>query len=130
MINIDPQQEIFTKLLMKLRTKSYSVFDGYLPPDNTPYPFIYLADSRQDDEANKTAVFGVVTQNIHVYGLSPEQRGTVSKILLDVKTLARNIEQTTNFTWLLQEVHQQVIPDNTTTEPLLHGILELKFKFS
>ena len=59
---MDPQQELFAELLTKLREWGYDVYDGALPPENTPYPFVYLADSQQIDEANKTAVFGSVYQ--------------------------------------------------------------------
>ena len=59
---MDPQQELFTVLLLKLKEKyqdtGIGVYDTFLPPDKTPYPFVYLADSTQDDQANKTTVFG------------------------------------------------------------------------
>lgn len=46
---MDPQQELFTALLLKLKEKyedtGIGVYDTFLPPDGTPYPFIYLADS-------------------------------------------------------------------------------------
>lgn len=59
---MDPQQELFTKLLTEIKVLGYDVYDGFLPPDGTPYPFVYLADSQQTDDANKTAVFGNVYQ--------------------------------------------------------------------
>ena len=61
---MDPQQELFTKLLTEIKALGYDVYDGFLPPDGTPYPFVYLADNLQIDEANKTAVFGSVHQTI------------------------------------------------------------------
>ena len=56
----DPQQEIFTAIKLDLERKGYKVFDGMLPPDKTPYPFIYLGDMQQIDDENKSAVFGNV----------------------------------------------------------------------
>ena len=44
---MDPQQELFTALLIAAREQGYDVYDGALPPEDTPYPFVYLADSRQ-----------------------------------------------------------------------------------
>ena len=64
---MDPQQELFTKLLTEIKALGYYVYDGFLPPDGTPYPFVYLADSQQTDDANKTAVFGNVYQTIQVW---------------------------------------------------------------
>ena len=127
---MDPQQELFTELLLKLKEKGYDVYDTFLPPDDTPYPFIYLADSQQTDDANKTAVFGNVYQTIHVWHNNPRQRGTVSKMLLDIKKVCYKLEHTGNFAWMVQNINQRIFPDNTTKTPLLHGLLEVEFKFS
>lgn len=127
---MDPQQELFTRLLLDLKKLGYDVYDAGLPPEGTPYPFIYLADSQQDDEENKTAVFGEVTQIIHVWHDNPGQRGTVSDMLLDIKTACRKIKKTNNFAWYVRRVNQKILQDNTTKTPLLHGYLSVTFKFS
>lgn len=127
---MDPQQELFTELLLKLKEMGYDVYDTFLPPEDTPYPFIYLADSQQTDDPNKTAVFGNVYQTIHVWHNNPRQRGTVSQMLLDVKKVCYKLEHTGNFAWMVQNINQRILPDNTTKTPLLHGLLEVEFKFS
>lgn len=127
---MDPQQELFTELLTEIKKLGYDVYDGFLPPDGTPYPFVYLADSQQTDDANKTAVFGNVCQTIHVWHNNPRQRGTVSKMLLAIKTACRRLDHTENFAWNVRNVNQRILPDTTTKQPLLHGLLEIEFKFS
>lgn len=127
---MDPQQELFSELLTKLKEMGYDVYDGFLPPENTPYPFIYLADSIQNDEENKTAIFGRVSQTIHVWHNSPKQRGIVSKILLDAKIVCRKLQNTDNFSWFVRDINQRISSDNTTKQPLLHGILSVEFSFS
>lgn len=127
---MDPQQELFTELMIRIKELGYSVYDGFLPPEDTPYPFIYLADSQQIDEANKSAVFGTVHQTVHVWSNTPKSRGTVSGMLLKVKQAARRIGHTDHFSWMLRAVDQRILADGTTGQPLLHGILELEFKFS
>lgn len=127
---LDPQQEIFTELLLKLREQGYDVYDGFLPPEDTPYPFVYLADNQLIDDANKTAVFGNVYQTIHVWSNNPKRRGEVSDMLLAIKQTCRKIEHTKNFAWMLKNANQRILSDNTTKTPLLHGILEVEFKFS
>lgn len=127
---MDPQQELFTKLLTEIKALGYDVYDGFLPPDGAPYPFIYLADSQQTDDANKTAVFGNVYQTIHVWHSNPRQRGTVSKMLLAIKNTCRKLEHTDNFAWDVRNVNQRILPDKTTKQPLLHGLLEIEFSFS
>lgn len=128
-MRVDPQQELFSKLLMQLKDKGYDVYDGFLPPEGTPYPFVYMADSTQTDTANKTALFGSVYQTIHVWHNNPMQRGLVSAMLLEAKTICRKLNKTANFNWSLRSVNQRILPDNTTKQPLLHGVLELYFDF-
>lgn len=128
---MDPQQELFTAVLVELR-KRYpdQVYDTFLPPEGTPYPFIYLADSNLTDRANKTAVFGTVSQTIHVWHDNPQRRGTVSQMLLQIKQICRHLEHTGNFSWSVQDLNQGIFPDTTTNQPLLHGIVEVTFLFS
>lgn len=127
---MDPQQELFTELLLKLKDLGYDVYDTFLPPKGTPYPFIYLADSQQTDTQTKSAVMGNVYQTIHVWYNNPKQRGTVSKMLLEIKEICYKLEHTENYAWMIQSVNQRILPDNTTKTPLLHGLLEVEFKFS
>ena len=127
---MDPQQELFTILKLELEKQGYDVYDGFLPPDDTPYPFIYLADSHLIDDANKSAVFGNVYQTVHIWHNNTKQSGTVSKMLLDIKSIARRIAKTDNFSWFIRNIDQRILADTTTETPLIHGVLELEFKFS
>ena len=129
-MGVDPQQQLFSRLYVDLKTQGYDVYDGCLPPAGTPYPFIYLGDCRQSDDANKSAVFGNVYLTIHVWSNTPRNRGTVSNILLAIKNTCRKIEHTDNFALTLRNVNQRIIPDNTTKTPLPHGVLEVEFRFS
>lgn len=127
---MDPQQELFTELLLKLKDLGYGVYDTFLPPKDTPYPLIYLADNQQTDTKTKSALTGNVFQTIHVWHNNPKQRGTVSQILLDIKKICYMLEHTENFGWFVVNMNQRILPDKTTKTPLLHGVLEVEFKFS
>ena len=35
---IDPQQELFSRIKMDAEAMDYDVYDGFLPPLDTPYP--------------------------------------------------------------------------------------------
>lgn len=126
----DPQQEIFTRVKLDLEALNHTVYDSVMPPEGTPYPFDYLGDCRQTDDANKSAVFGNVYLTIHVWHNNPKKRGTVSRMLLDIKTACRKIGRTDNFSWSVRNITQRIITDNTTKSPLLHGVLEVEWKFS
>lgn len=127
---IDPQQELFTALKLGIEAKGYAVYDGFLPPENTPYPFIYLGDLQQIDTGHKNAVTGRVLPTIHVWHNTPEKRGTVSGILLDIKRVCAGIKHTKNYAWAVRNVNQTILADTTTNTPLLHGIIEAEFIFS
>lgn len=127
---MDPQQELFTALLIAAREQGYDVYDGALPPEDTPYPFVYLADSRQADAETKDAVIGSVYQTIHVWHHSPRKRGTVSEMLGSLKRLCRNLCYTDSFAWSVRGVVQRILTDTTTKTPLLHGRLEVEFQFT
>ena len=126
----DPQQELFTRLKLDLEAQGYSVYDGFLPPDKTPYPFIYLADNQTDDETTKTAILGRVRQTIHVWHNNPDQRGTVSNMLLAIKQTCRKIDCTANFAWHVSSMNQRILADRTTKTPLIHGIVTVELLFS
>lgn len=132
MITIDPQQELFTALLVALRNHfgDDNVYDGALPPKGTPYPFVYLADSQQNDNFLKNAIHGEVFQTIHVWGNDPKKRGTISRMLLEIKQICWQLQNTANFGWLVTGSDQQILHDDTTSEPLIHGHLQVTFKFS
>ena len=62
---MDPQQELFTEIRDILnRMYDGRVYDGFMPPEGTPYPFIYIADTRQDDVASKGAIFGYISVDL------------------------------------------------------------------
>lgn len=127
----DPQQEIFSRLRKELENRfGLQVYDGVLPAKEVEYPFVYLGGTTQTDTQNKTALFGTVSQTIHVWHNNLLQRGTFSSMLLDIKEIARGIKETENRSWNLVETNQTIMEDDTTAHALLHGILEFTWTFS
>ena len=127
---MDAQQELFTAIKLGLEAKGYAVYDGPLPPEKTPYPFVYLGDFRQSDREYKNATTGIVYPTVHAWHNNPRQRGTVSKMMLDIKAVCRSISHTDNFAWLFRNVNSHIFYDTTTKSPLLHGVVEVEALFS
>lgn len=127
MIDIDPQQELFTALKLNLEQEG-DLYD-VLPPDDTPYPFYVLGENQQIDKELKGATHGTVHQKIDVWHYAT-QRGTLSEMMLAAKAVCRNIKHTANFSWTVRKINQRILSDNTTKTPLRHGILEVEFYFS
>ena len=131
---MDPQQELFSAVLMALKEKykdtGVGVYDTILPPKDTPYPFIYLADCSESDQATKNEIIGETNLTWKVWHDNIRQRGTVSGILADIKNICRSIEHTAHYAWNMQRPTQRILPDNTTKQPLLMGVLVVGYKFS
>lgn len=126
---MSPGREIFTALLLALREKyKDTVFDGFIPLEDTPYPFIYLADATHNSEQRtKQAVFGMNQITVHFYDDSSDRRGTLSEMMFEAEQIARNIKQTDSYSWSVRNTTEQIIPDMTTSTPLLHGVLIIEF---
>ena len=128
---MDPQQELFTDLKVRIESLGYDVYDGSMPPESASYPFVYMADNQLvDDRRYKDAVFGNVFQTVHVWHNNPRKRGTVSAMLLAIKEAARSIEYTNRFYWELRNVTQRTLTDDSTDRTLIHAVLELEYKFN
>lgn len=121
------QQELFSYFKTQL-----NAYDGMLPPTGTPYPFYYLADTRQQLGTAKTQDYGYVTLIVHVWHDNPKQRGTVSVMMDNIIGMAGSLVETANFKWSLirNETEQQILADNTTNPPLMHGWSSLRFCYS
>ena len=121
------QQELFTYFKTAL-----NAYDGHLPPKGTPYPFYYLADTRQQYGASKSQEYGYVTLIVHIWHNNEKERGTVSEMMNTVLNTAGNLTETSNYKWSLirNETEQQILADNTTTPPLMHGWNSLRFSYS
>lgn len=128
-MHYDPQQELFTALKLAIEEKGYKVFDDGLPAENEPYPFIYLGATQQIDDENKTAIFGNVFQNLQIWHTA-KNRGTLSAMLLDIKTICRSITKTTNFAWTVRNVTANIRNDKTTATPLIFADVNIEFYFS
>jgi hypothetical protein len=126
---MDAQQELFTTLKLNIERQGYAVYDGALPPADTPYPFVYLGDFAQNDRDTKSHPYGNVFPTIHVWHNNPNERGTVSEMLRQVKLICRRISHTQTYAWSVRNVNSRIITDTTTRQPLLHGIVEGEWFF-
>lgn len=127
---MDPQQELYTALLTRL-IQAYpgQIYDGDMPPEGTPYPFIYLGDTQQlADLQVKGAIFGRVAVDIHLWHDNPRKRGDLSLLLFRVKQLARSIGYTDSYGWCLAASDDSIRPDTSTGQVLMHAVLSLEFK--
>ena len=121
------QQELFTYFKTQL-----NAYDGQLPPQGTQYPFYYLADTRQQFGSAKSNDYGYVTLIVHVWHNNDKQRGTLSVMMGNIIGMAGSLKETSTYKWSLirNETEQQILADNTTNPPLMHGWSSLRFAYS
>lgn len=128
---IDPEQEIFTELLVKLRESlDCEVYDGALPPEGTAYPFVFIGNTNTVDRQLKGAVICTVTQAVHVYSEALNNRGDFSNICYQIKQIARSLRRTKHYGVHVRGIDQAVLPDNTTQTPLLHADIQIQYQCS
>ncbi len=127
---LEPQQAYFIAV-RHILTEKYpgKVYDGELPGEGTEYPFIYLGEFSQTDTATKSVILGSIPATVHVWHDCPHQRGTVSNMISDVKSALRAAAHK-DYAFLARNVSGRIIPDNTTSVPLMHGIVEAEVLFS
>lgn len=126
---MDPQQEIFMTVRKTIKELGYDVYDGIMPDEKTPYPFVFLGETNQTDDLNKSAIFGNVTLSVDVWVSSPKQRGTLSEMALKVKQECFKLQKTKNFNISCKLGNEFVRPDTSTKQVLMRAHLDLEFKF-
>lgn len=130
MDNENPLQQLYTALLVKLN-KAYPgmVYDGWMPPADTPYPFIFLGDvSENADLGKKITPFGRATIAVHAWHNDFRKRGDLSTLMMKIRMMARNIE-TEHYGWCLSGCEERYVKDTTTKDALLHGVLYISYKY-
>lgn len=128
---MDAQQELFSIIRESIEKTGYDVYDCGLPPEETPYPFVYLGDVQSsDNEFKGSEITGTVNMTIHIWSNNPKKRGDLSEMIANIKKICRSVEKTNNYSWFVSELVNRILPDNTTKEPLLHGVIEGSFRYS
>lgn len=122
---MSPEQKVFTKLrrlCVDLFT-SKSVYD-YLPPDGTEYPFVFIGEQfSQTYREHKDGRNKNTQTTIHVWHNNHRKRGELSKMIQQIEKAI--VEE---FGVNGENYSSQIIVDNTTSVPLLHGIIEPNIK--
>lgn len=118
---MSPEQKIFTKLRQICVTLfgADNVYD-YLPPEGTKYPFVFIGEQfGQNYRNNKDGIYKHTQVSLHVWHDNPRQRGVLSKMMEQIE-----IAILSAFGVNGENIQSRVIVDNTTSVPLMHGIIE------
>jgi len=100
-----------------------------LPDESQAYPFVYVGYQQNIDRITKTRFLGKTHIQIDVYA-EHDRRFEVSRILNDLLNVIQHHRKTAHFTYTVVNSESQIVGDNTTDIPLIHGILELEIQYS
>lgn len=124
---MSPQLQIYNAVFITSLNKGYATFD-YLPANEVAYPFVYVGEQFDQDLITKTSVYGKVQQTVHLYHTYKKRR-ELTTMMDALKTDFRRLKRTDNFYITVKNITARTIPDNSTGEPLLHGVIEVEFQF-
>ncbi|MBN6206384.1 hypothetical protein JYK21_07955 [Ralstonia pickettii] len=118
-----PDQSIYDaiyKISLQLGFNTYN----YLPAGNTPYPFVYVGETFKVSRRTKFNRFGDYVVRVHVYADDPERsRKTVTEMLNVIENAFYGLKKTEGYQVLNHDTNGQIVDDNSTGTPLLHGLL-------
>lgn len=128
MLNKQPDQQIHDELIKRSTLLGLPAFP-FLPDDNEPYPFMVVAYTQIIPQPTKSRLIGEVAVQVDVWG-SKDDRKLVSDWVGKLMEEFSNIRQINSRQWFMDLTSStQIVKDNSTSELLYHGILDLKFKF-
>jgi len=124
-----PDQELYDEVYKICQALEYNVFT-YLPPDKTPYPFVYIGESQELPQATKSVLVGTVQLNIHIYGLHTKRK-QVSDMKGAILWELRKLRQSKNFNWKISnnQTQPQMLQNTTTNTALWHCVIPLEMRF-
>lgn len=123
-----PQQQIYDAVFIASLNLGYSTYD-YLPANEVKYPFVYIGEQFDNDLRTKTSIYGNVQQRVHLYHTYRDRR-EITTMMDNLKSEFRKLKRTENFNVTCKSINAQTLPDNSSSERLLHGIIEVEFQFN
>lgn len=102
----------------------YDVYD-YRPDSSAGYPFVDLGEQFNQTTPDSKDTMRTDTQiTIHVWHNDWRRRGTLTSMMNDIEDGVKRLKKTTRLSLRLNAVNSQVLTDNATNTPLLHGVIE------
>jgi hypothetical protein len=126
-----PKIQLFNAVFSRSLSLGYETYD-YLPgkDEDTHYPFVHIAGSVSSDVMNnKEVITGTISQTIHVWGLVND-RSQFAEMIFHLEMELRRISELENYFVRLTELDSNEIYDNTTTDNLLHGIIQAEYRIT
>jgi hypothetical protein len=126
-----PKIQLFNAVFNRSLSLGYDTHD-YLPgkDETTPYPFVHVAGAISSDVINnKEVITGNISQTIHVWEMA-NNRSHFAEMIYNLEMELRRLAQLENYYVRLVSLDSNEIYDNTTTDNLLHGIIQAEYRIT
>lgn len=123
-----PQQSVYDAVFATSLNLGYSTYP-YLPAKDVTYPFVFVGEQFDQDIPTKSVIYGLVNQTIHIYHTYKKRR-ELTDMMNTLKREFRKLKKAGNYYLAVRNINAQTMIDNSTGEPLLHGIIEIEFRFN
>jgi hypothetical protein len=126
-----PKIQLFNAVFNKSISLGYDTYD-YLPgkDEEVSYPFVYVAESIGSDVINnKEVITGNISQTIHVWEMA-NNRLHFAEMINNLEMALRRMAQLDNYYVRLVSLDSNEIFDNTTTDNLLHGVIQAEYRIT
>lgn len=123
-----PQQAIFDEIMLQCMSVHDEVY-MYIPPQQTPLPYVYVGEQIDTDRYTKSGVHGYVTQRVHIYG-HIDKRGSTSLLADAIRRKLRGVKSAGGYQVMLDRSNQDVLVDQSTPDPLWHFVIEVRYKYN
>lgn len=126
---LSPQIQLFNAIYKASLALGYTTIDYTPTPDSrTPYPFVVVGETNSDDVINnKDIITGQLRQTVHVWGYASNRAG-FADVVFSLEQKMRQLTQLPNYRLRLLDLNSNQLFDNTTTDNLLHGTIEVEYK--
>jgi len=126
-VNISPQQEIWTAIRMLSVNLGYTTYDHIDPNANKSFPYVFVGEQfEQRAVDNKEVIVGTTQVTLHFIHNSPKQRGTLTEMMSEVEKALWRMKATEHFNLTLLNTDKNVLMDDF---PIMHGTLEVEYKY-
>jgi hypothetical protein len=126
-----PKIQLFNSVFNKSLSLGYDTYD-YLPSkdEGAPYPFVHVAGSISSDIINnKEMITGTISQTIHVWEMAND-RSHFAEMIYNLEMELRRLAKLENYYARLVSLDSNEVYDNTTTDNLLHGIIQAEYRIT
>jgi hypothetical protein len=126
-----PKIQLFNEVFNKSISLGYDTYD-YLPgkDEGIPYPVVHLAGAIGSDVINnKEVIIGNISQTIHVWEMA-NNRSHFAEMIYNLEMALRRLTKLDNYYVRLASLDSNEIYDNTTTDNLLHGIIQAEYRIT